>query len=316
MGKYRVGIDLGGTNIKAGVVDEEYRIVGTARCKTGLPRPSGEVLSDMARMAREAVENAGIRMEDVLCVGVGSPGTANPVDGVVEYSCNLDFDHVPVCAEMEKMLGKPVYLENDANAAAFGEALAGAARGSKSCVCITLGTGVGGGVVCDGRLVAGKDGCAGEIGHLTVNPHETARCGCGRRGCLEQYASATGVVRSYREACERLGTQPVPLSGPSDSYAVFQALGEGDEAAAEAVDAMCSYLAQALVTISAVVNPGAFVIGGGMGEAFDAFSDQLVSKFRKRCLGPVANTRFERASLGNRAGIYGSAYQALVATRG
>ena len=313
MGKYRVGIDLGGTNIKAGVVDEEYRIVGTARCKTGLPRPSGEVLSDMARMAREAVENAGIRMEDVLCVGVGSPGTANPVDGVVEYSCNLDFDHVPVCAEMEKMLGKPVYLENDANAAAFGEALAGAARGSKSCVCITLGTGVGGGIIIDGKIYGGFNFAGAELGHIVIMV-DGEPCACGRHGCWEAYASATALIRQTRRAMEAHPESGMwKIAGTLenvDGRTAFDGLRTGDPAAKEVVGNYVKYIACGLVNVINIFQPEVLCIGGGICKEGDTLlkpieeyiASERYSKYS------VNQTRLCVATLGNDAGIISAAF--------
>ena len=162
---YTIGIDLGGTNIKAGVVDSGCHIVGTAKCKTALPRSAEAIVDDMARMAREAAADAGIRMEEVAYVGIGSPGTCNEETGIVEYANNLRFENVPLRQMMHDRLGLDIYIENDANAAALGEALAGAAKGTQSCVCITLGTGVGGGIIIDGKIVAGAHG-AGRVGFV------------------------------------------------------------------------------------------------------------------------------------------------------
>lgn len=310
-----LGVDVGGTSVKAGLFTTEGELVAEGQVPTPALVDEGAYAAVTGCLS-DLVGRAGAEPGDVVGVGLDIPGPIGE-DGLPGFIPNARIDLLGLEAALARAFPRArIAALNDANAAALGELWRGAAQGERSVVFVTLGTGVGGGVVCDGRLVAGKDGCGGEIGHITVNPRETATCGCGRRGCLEQYASATGVVRSYRQACERLGTDPAPLSGPSDSYAVFQALAAGDEAADEAVGTMCSYLALALSTISAVVNPGAFVIGGGMGEAFDAFSGRLVSEFRAQCLGPVADTRFERASLGNRAGMYGSAYQALVVARG
>ena len=160
---YRIGIDLGGTNIKAGVVNDQYEIVASAWCKTRLPRPSQEILMDMARMAREAAEKAGLTMDDIASVGLGIPGTCNADTGVVEYACNVQFENVPVRDIMHGLLGKDIYIENDANAAALGEALAGAAKGAQSAVCITLGTGVGGGIIIDGRIYGGFNFAGAEL---------------------------------------------------------------------------------------------------------------------------------------------------------
>ncbi|MGI6265407.1 MAG: ROK family protein, partial [Acutalibacteraceae bacterium] len=176
---FRVGIDLGGTNIVAGVVDEEYRIVASAKKKTNLPRPAGEIVRDMAAVVSEAVEKAGLTMADIAHVGVGCPGTCNQETGIVEYSNNLRFDHLPLKALLEELTGKTVYIENDANAAALGEALAGAGQGAESCVCVTLGTGVGGGIVLNGQVYGGFNYAGAELGH-TVIVVDGEECTCGR----------------------------------------------------------------------------------------------------------------------------------------
>lgn len=311
--KYRIGIDLGGTNIKAGVVDEEYRIVGTARCKTALPRPADDILADMADMARRAMENAGLSMDDVLCVGVGSPGTANPVSGVVEYSCNLGFENVPVCAKLEALLGKPVYLENDANAAAFGEALAGAARGSKSCVCITLGTGVGGGIIIDGKIYGGFNFAGAELGHIVIMV-DGEPCACGRRGCWEAYASATALIRQTRRAMEAHPDSKMwEIAGTLDNVdgrTAFDGMRAGDTAAGDVVNRYVQYVACGLVNVINIFQPEVLCIGGGICKEGDALlkpieeyiASERYSKYS------VDQTRLCVATLGNDAGIIGAAY--------
>ena len=181
---YTIGIDLGGTNIKAGVVDGGYHIVGTAKCKTALPRSADAIVDDMARMAREAAADAGIRMDEVAYIGIGSPGTCNGDTGIVEYANNLRFENVPLRQMMHERLGLDIYIENDANAAALGEALAGAAKGAQSCVCITLGTGVGGGIIIDGKIYGGFNFAGAELGHIVINV-DGELCTCGRHGCWE-----------------------------------------------------------------------------------------------------------------------------------
>ena len=181
---YRIGIDLGGTNIVAGVVDDSYRIIATAKCKTATPRPAEEIIADMARVSREAVQAAGLTMDDIDGVGVGSPGVCNADTGVIERAANLDFIQVPLRDALSALLNKPVTIENDANAAAYGELLAGAAKGKSSCVCITLGTGVGGGVIIDGKIIAGSNFAGTELGH-TVIVVDGVPCSCGRKGCWE-----------------------------------------------------------------------------------------------------------------------------------
>lgn len=206
-----------------------------------------------------------------------------------------------------------VRFENDANAAALGELWQGSAQGARNMVFVTLGTGVGGGVVVNGQVISGIHGAGGEIGHMCMNPDEDRTCGCGGHGCLEQYSSATGVVSNYRIECAKRGIDPIELAGPSDSRAVFQACRDGDEAARAAMETMASYLGRALATIAAIVDPDAFVIGGGASASSDVFLEPLVAHYRSRALKVCADTPIEIASLGNDAGIIGAAYVGLQA---
>lgn len=198
---YYMGIDLGGTNIKAGVVDDAFRIIGRAKAKTGIPRPAEEVMDAMAECAKAAAADAGVPWEQIRQVGIGVPGTANEETGVVEYANNLLFENVPMREYLQKRLHKEIDITNDANAAALGEVLAGAARGASNAVAVTLGTGVGGGIVIDGRLFTGFHYGGAELGHMGI-VLGGRKCTCGRRGCLEAYASATGLIRSTKEAME------------------------------------------------------------------------------------------------------------------
>ena len=200
--KYYVGIDLGGTNIVAGVVDGDYNIIAKASTKTNCPRPEKEIAEDMAKMAVQAVENAKLTMDDIEWIGIGTPGIANSATGIVERANNLGFINTPLVKYVEEFIGRndtPVYIENDANAAAYGEYVAGAAKGAKNAVCITLGTGVGAGIVIDGKIYAGSNFAGAEIGH-TVIEVGGAPCTCGRKGCFEAYSSATGLIRMTKES--------------------------------------------------------------------------------------------------------------------
>ena len=197
--KYYVGIDLGGTNIVAGVVDENYKILSKASTKTNLPRPEKEIADDMAKVAVKAVKDAGITMEQVEWIGIGTPGIANSEKGIIEYSCNLGFDNTPMVEYIRESIDKPVFIENDANAAAYGEFVAGAAKGAKNAVCITLGTGVGGGIVVDGKIYSGSNFAGAEIGHMVIEV-DGPQCTCGRKGCFEVFSSATGLIRMTKEA--------------------------------------------------------------------------------------------------------------------
>ena len=199
--EYYLGIDLGGTNIKAGVVDDAFHIIGRAKAKTGIPRPAEEVMDAMAECAKAAAADAGVPWEKIRRIGIGVPGTANEETGVVEYANNLLFENVPMRAYLQKKLNKEIDITNDANAAALGEVLAGAAKGASNAVAVTLGTGVGGGIVIDGKLFTGFHYGGAELGHMGI-VLGGRKCTCGRRGCLEAYASATGLIRSTKEAMD------------------------------------------------------------------------------------------------------------------
>ena len=200
---------------------------------------------------------------------------------------------------------------NDANAAALGEAWAGVAVGVPSFVLIALGTGVGAGVVVDGKLAAGAFGAGGEIGHIIVEPEETLTCGCGRHGCLEQYASAKGVVRLYLEECVSRGVVPVSVEHETDTVSVFRAHAQGDECATLAIHKMCHYLGLAMAQVSCVVDPAMFLIGGGVAGSFATFATELRECFEQYALPVSKGARIEAASLGNQAAMYGCAYEAL-----
>ncbi len=310
---FRLGIDLGGTNIAVGVVNDAYEIVATAKCKTALPRPSEEIVADMAKTAREAVANAGLTMDDIASVGIGCPGTCNGDTGIVEYSNNLRFDHVPLRSMMSKLLdNKPVFVDNDANAAALGEAVAGAAKGASSCVCITLGTGVGSGVILDGKVYNGSNFAGAEIGH-TVIMVDGESCTCGRNGCREAYASATALIHQTRRAMAnhpeslmwKLSEDAKRVSGRT----AFDAMRAGDPVGKQVVDTYIRYIACGLVNVINIFQPEILCIGGGIcneGETLLApLREQIEQeRYSKYC---EKQTRLCVAQLGNNAGIIGAA---------
>ena len=309
---YRVGIDLGGTNIVAGVVNDRHEIVAFAKCKTACPRPSEEIVADMARMTREAVKKAGITMDEVKGVGVGSPGICNKSTGVVERAANLGFENLPICAMLSEMLGKKVYIENDANAAALGEFIAGAAKDVNSCVCITLGTGVGGGVIIDGKVFAGSNFAGTELGH-TVIEVDGEPCSCGRRGCWEAYASATGLIRQTRRAMEEHKDSKMwDIAGSLDKVdgrTSFEAMRAGDAAGKAVVDRYIYYIAVGLINMINICQPEVLCVGGGIckeGETLLAplrkyIDAEQFSKYSEK------KTKLCIAALGNDAGIIGAA---------
>lgn len=309
---YTIGIDLGGTNIVAGVVNDNYEIVASAKCKTAMPRPADEIIADMAKVSREAVEKAGLTMEDIHHIGIGSPGTCNTLTGEIEYANNLNFANVMVGPMMNKLLGKPVYICNDADAAALGEAKAGAAQGSNTCVCITLGTGVGGGVIIDGKIQSGFNFAGGELGH-TVIVVDGEPCSCGRNGCWESYASATALIRQTRRAMEehpesvmwKLAGAPENVNG----LTAFDAMRAGDAAGKAVVDTYIRYVACGITNMINIFQPEIVCIGGGICKEGETLLKPLREFVEKERYSKYAakQTQICTAKLGNDAGIIGAA---------
>lgn len=309
---YRIGIDLGGTNIKAGVVNDQYEIVASAWCKTRLPRPSQEILMDMARMAREAAEKAGLTMDDIASVGIGIPGTCNADTGVVEYACNVQFENVPVRDILHGLLGKDIYIENDANAAALGEALAGAAKGAQSAVCITLGTGVGGGIIIDGRIYGGFNFAGAELGHIVINEGGEL-CGCGRQGCWEAYASATALINQTRRAMVNHPESKMwEIAGDLDKVdgrTAFDGMRAEDAVASQVVDTYIQHIACGLINVINIFQPEVLCIGGGICKEGETLMKPLREHIERERYSKYSThqTRLCVAQLGNDAGIIGAA---------
>ena len=310
---YRIGIDLGGTNIVAGVVDDEFRIVATTKCKTRIPRPAEEIVVDMARMAKEAVQNAGLTMADIAYVGVGSPGTCNADTGIVEYSNNLQYEKLPLRDMLGGLLDKAVYIENDANAAALGEALAGAAKGAQSCVCITLGTGVGGGIIIDGKIYGGFNFAGAELGH-TVIMVDGELCTCGRFGCWEAYASATALINQTRRAMVNHPDSAMwSIAEDLDKVngrTAFDGMRAGDAVAAHVVDTYIKYIATGLINVINIFQPEVLCIGGGICKEGDTLLKPLAAHIERERYSKYSShqTRLCVATLGNDAGIIGAAF--------
>ncbi len=311
--KYCVGIDLGGTNIAVGVVNENYEIVARAQAKTNCPRPAEDILADMAVTARKAVEEAGLTMEDVEWVGVGTPGSVNQDTGDIIYSNNLDFHDVPMRRILGEALGVPVYVENDANAAAYGEFVAGAAQGVRNALMITLGTGVGGGIIIDNKIYSGTNHAAGELGHMVVEKGGW-QCTCGRRGCIEAYASATGLIRMTKEAMEADRSSKLwEIAGSLDKVdgkTAFDGMRAGDAAGKAVVDKYISYLGTGLANYVNIFQPEILVIGGGIckeGETLLAPLRDILNQ-ETYMVKEEGKCRLMKAQLGNDAGIIGAAF--------
>lgn len=308
-----IGIDLGGTNIVASVVNEKHEILGSGKMKTDLPRPANAIFDDMAQASRIAVSNAGLSMDDIVCVGVGAPGTVNQETGHIEFSNNLKFDNLPARDMLEERLGKKVYLENDANCAALGEAYAGCGNGVKNFVAVTLGTGVGSGIIIDGKVVNGVNFAAGECGHMVINI-DGEPCTCGRRGCWEAYASATALIRQTKAA---MGENPDSYmwqlvnenNGKVSGRTAFDAVRKGDVAGKEVVDTYIKYVAEGIINIINALQPAVVCVGGGICNE----GDTLLVPLRERIeasrfsIHAMKQTKIMKAELGNDAGIIGAA---------
>ena len=312
--KYYIGIDLGGTNIVAGVVDENYKIISKASTKTNLPRPEKEIAADMARVSVQAVKEAGLDMNQIEWVGIGTPGIANSEKGIIEYSCNLGFDNTPMVDYIKEYIDKPVFIENDANAAAYGEYVAGAAKGAKNAVCITLGTGVGGGIIIDGRIYSGSNFAGAEIGH-TVIEVDGPECACGRRGCFEVFSSATGLIRMTKEAMDNdkdtlMHKITAERNGKVTARTSFDAMRMGDKTAKAVVDKFIKYLAAGITNTINIFQPGILCIGGGVCNEGDPLLLPVRALVKKEVYtrNSPKNTEIVIAKLGNDAGIIGAAF--------
>ncbi len=312
--KYYIGIDLGGTNIVAGVVDENYKILSKASTKTNIPRPEKEIADDMVKVSLEAAEQAGIKIDDVEWIGVGTPGIANSEKGIVEFSGNLGFKNTPLKKYIQEKIDKPVFLENDANAAAYGEFVAGAAKGANDAVCITLGTGVGGGIVIDGKIYTGFNFAGAEIGHMVVDAHGPM-CSCGRKGCFEVFSSATGLIRMTKEAMEQdkdtlMHKIAAERGDKVSARTAFDAMKMGDKKAKEVVDNFIWYLAVGITNTINIFQPDILCIGGGVCNEGDTLLLPLKELIKKEVFtrNSPKNTEIVIAKLGNDAGIIGAAF--------
>lgn len=311
---YTIGIDLGGTNIVASVVDDDYNIIGTSKTPTNSPRSADEIFDDIADVCEEAVKTAGLTMEDIDSVGMGTPGTVNQ-DGVIEFANNLAFNNVPARTMLAKRINKPeekVFIENDANCAALGEAYAGCGNGAKDFVAVTLGTGVGSGVIIGGKIVNGVNYAGGECGHMVVVV-DGEQCSCGRRGCWEAYASATALIRQTKKAMEEypdsLMHKLAKEEGKVSGRTAFDAMRLGDIAGIKVVDDYIKYVACGLINIVNALQPEIICIGGGIcneGETLMKPLRRFVQSERYSIHSKI-QTKIVKAELGNDAGVIGAA---------
>ena len=309
MKEYAFGIDLGGTTAKIGLFTTSGALLEKWEVATDTSNAGEHILENLAAAILGKMNEQGIQPEQVEGVGIGVPGPVLDSSIVPIVCANLGgWGERNVSAQLSGLLnGLKVLVGNDANVAALGEIWMGAAKGAKNAVMVTLGTGVGGGVVVNGKVIDGVHGAGGEIGHITVNRHETATCGCGKHGCLEQYSSATGVVRCMKKLLDENLDTPCVLRGTEFAAKdVFDAARNGDALAAREVDEMSDTLGMALANIASTVDPEAFLVGGGVARAGDVLFAPLNKHFQEYAFKSCREIPIKQASLGNDAGIYGA----------
>lgn len=319
---YYIGVDLGGTNIAAGIVNSEFQIVKKGSVPTNVAgRTAEEIIKDMGALCDSLVKDAGLTFDDIEYVGIASPGAIDPVRGVVNYANNLPFSRFPIADTLKKFIpAKKVLVENDANAAAKGEAVAGAAKGVGDVVMITLGTGVGGGIIIDHKVYSGFNYAGAELGHIVIE-YNGRQCSCGRKGCWEAYSSATGLINMTKEKlaeCEAKGiptlmTDFVKEEGKVSGKTAFAAMKKGDAPAKEVVDMYIGYLGCGLSNIINIFQPEILVIGGGICNEKHYLTDPLEKIIKEETYGneAIKPTTLKIAELGNDAGIIGAAVLGL-----
>lgn len=304
--KYCFGVDVGGTTVKMGLFQADSTLVEKWEIPTRKDMAEDVILSDIAGSIKEKMEKYHMVQTDVTGVGVGVPAAVLG-EGYVKQVANLGWENKDVKEELEALTGLQVKVANDANVAALGEMWKGGGEGYNNLVMVTLGTGVGGGVILNGQIHTGTNGGGGEIGHITANRDETECCGCGKKGCLEQYASATGIARLAKRKLAANTKETMLNTESISAKSVFDAVKCGDEVAIEIAEEFGSYLGYALADLGAILDPEIFVIGGGVSKAGDILFTYIQKYYDERTFFTCKDVKFALAKLGNDAGIYGAA---------
>lgn len=304
--KYCFGVDIGGTTVKMGIFELGGKILDKWEIPTRTENQGENILPDIAKSIDEKIQNMNLARGDVKGIGMGVPAPVT-ADGIVMNTANLGWGYKEVTREMEHLTGFPAKAGNDANVAALGEMWLGAGKGHENVVMVTLGTGVGGGVILGGKILTGQNGAGGEIGHLCVNYDETESCGCGKQGCLEQYASATGITRLAKKRLAKNEDASALRTQEISAKTVFDALKAGDAVAEEIVEEFGAYLGHAMANVAAIVDPAVIVIGGGVSKAGEILLGYVEKNFQEKVFFADKNTKFVLAQLGNDAGICGAA---------
>ncbi len=311
MEKRCFGVDIGGTTVKMGLFTVDGKVTDKWEIPTRKEENGKYILEDIAKSVKERMQRDTLTLEDIAGLGIGVPGPVKE-DGTVLKCANLGWGVFNVADTVRELTGiENVKVGNDANVAALGEMWQGGGKGYNNLVMVTLGTGVGGGVILGGKILTGSNGAGGEIGHIRVNYEEKDVCGCGKTGCLEQYASATGVVRLAKKALEKKEKKTTLVADDLSAKTVFDAAKAGDELAMDIVEKFGFYLGMALAHISQVIDPEVFVIGGGVARAGQIIIDEVSKNYEENVMFALKNKAFKMAELGNDAGIYGSARMVL-----
>lgn len=314
---YYIGVDLGGTNIATGVLDCDGNIIAKTSAKTLGHRPPEEITASIADTIKTAIAAADISEDEVAGIGIGVPGSFDVSNGNIILTNNMNLSHFPLTTELQKHINKPVYLGNDANCAVLGEMIAGGAKGYKDVIMVTIGTGVGGGFVSNGKLYGGVNGAAMEVGHICMNP-EGPECNCGRRGCWEIYASATALVKYTKEYMEEYKDSLMHKiseenGGKVNGITAFKAAKMGDEAGNKVVDKFVYFFSLGVADLINIFQPGVVLIGGGVSKEGDYLIDKIKKEVRKQTYAsgflPV-ETEITVATLANDAGIIGAGMMA------
>lgn len=309
MSKYAFGVDVGGTTVKLGLFNDKGQVLDKWEIPTVKDNGGEKVLPDIAASIKNKMQEKNISVEELVGVGIGAPGAVDADGYMVNGAVNIGWGAFDLAETLKKELDLPVTVKagNDANVAALGEMWQGGGKGYSNLVAVTLGTGVGGGIIIDGRILTGTNGAGGEIGHIHIEDAETETCGCKNKGCLEQYASATGVTRLANRRLAKDDAPSMLRGGEISAKTVFDAVKAGDKVAIEIAEQFGEYLGKGLAAVASVVDPQIFVIGGGVSKAGDILFKYIEPSYKRCAFGPCKQTKFALAKLGNDAGIYGAA---------
>ena len=307
MSQYVFGVDIGGTTVKLGLFNKAAELLEKWEIPTVKVNGGEQILPDVAKSILKKMEEKGIAKSDIIGIGVGAPGAVDEEGTMVGGAVNLGWGVLNIPQILREYLDVPVKAANDANVAALGEMWQGGGKGHRNMVAVTLGTGVGGGIIVEGKILTGATGAGGEIGHIHMEDNETELCGCKKKGCLEQYASATGIVRLAKRRLAEDDKPSCLREGEISAKTVFDGVKAGDEVAIEIAERFGNYLGKGLAMVACTVNPEVFVIGGGVSKAGEILLSFIKPSFEKYVFSPCKKVEFALAKLGNDAGIYGAA---------